>query len=465
MSHLHLNSKNKQILLAVFFLFICILFWGTPFFIWIPLAFGLGLLILLKGFSDPSFFCLVFFTFCLFRVQEFFPQLATFQLPMISALLGVLSLLYNIALHKTEPYWQKQMTYFMLFFLQVTVGIILAYDFNAAYYDWTNLFGKIPIIFFLIVWSLHSKKDFKLLITITIIAGTLISIVTLYNKQNDIGLILGTRASVLAGAQSYLSDPNDLAFTMLIPLSFACSLFFSKESPLNTRLLGLGSLIIITSAIIATQSRGGLLGLVGVFLYFLSRRIKSKLPIALVGAALFIFFYFIGGASQRDTWDGNELDESSSGRIHAWKAAVNMAIHHPILGVGLGGFIPNFDKYAIGKGNTQITAHSSWFLVLGESGFIGLFLFVTCVYLAIKTTYLCIQNLEALDVKEYPQKTFYLIFSYGLLSCFIGFCISGSFLSQGFTWPIYILLALSISLAHSYDEVFSNHKHTMLGKG
>lgn len=448
------TPRLRQAFLAITaLLLLCALNWGTLDFFWVPFILGFYIIALIKGFADPAFFSLIFFTFCLFRIQEFIPSLRPFQIPMTSALLGIVSLLYNSRLHRKDIYWRPEMTYFTLFFLHVSVGVLLAHDFNTAYYDWLKVFSKFPLIFFLITWSLQDKKDFKWLIIITIFCGTLIALIIIYNKLYGIGLIEG-RAGVQAGKPTLLADPNDLAFTLLIPLSFSCAAFFSKSIPSSIRLLMLSSSILITSAIVSTQSRGGLLGLTGVLVYFFSRRFKSKILIILLGSALLIFFM-----PERQTWDEHgQLDESASGRIHAWKAAVNMAIHHPVFGVSLSGFIPHFHQYAIGPGNTSITAHSSWFLVLAESGFIGFILFVTCVYLSIKATYFSIQHIEALDETLYPQKPLYLIFSYGLFSSFIGYCISGSFLSQGFTWPIYILLALSVSLAYSTKKIINANK-------
>jgi hypothetical protein len=39
-----------------------------------------------------------------------------------------------------------------------------------------------------------------------------------------------------------------------------------------------------------------------------------------------------------------------------------------------------------------------------------------------------------------------------LLSGMVGFCTSGTFLTQGFTWPLYILMALTIALTHYLQQ-------------
>ncbi len=454
-----LSAQQKQIVQAItILLFLVLLFWNSSSFLLMPFLIVLIPFALILGFSNPSYFCLIFLTFSLFRIQGLIPILLRLQIPFISAVLSLLSLVYNIILHKVKLFWRPEMTYFILFFIQVTIGVLLSYNFSEAIDAWTITFSKIAIIFFLIVWCIRTVKDFKLINIITILCGTIISLFTLYNKYNGLGLIAKTRATAFVNSDSYISDPNDLAFTLLIPFSFSCALFFIKSNHFLTRLIGLGSSLIVITSIIATQSRGGILGLVCVLIFFFGQRIKSIIPIIFLSISLVACFYFISNITERQTFnEQGQLDESSQGRIFAWKAAINMAIHHPIFGVGLSGFTPNFPKYALGSGNTGITTHSSWFLVLSESGFVGFFLFIMLIYMAIKNTYFAIKQIEVLNAYK-TQNSVLLTFSYGLLASFIGYCVSGSFLSQGFSWPIYILLPLSITLSYNVTKLLKSDK-------
>ena len=57
----------------------------------------------------------------------------------------------------------------------------------------------------------------------------------------------------------------------------------------------------------------------------------------------------------------NAEDGSAQGRINAWKAGIWMAIYNPVLGAGAGNFTVHWGK----------TAHSIYFLTLGELGLSG----------------------------------------------------------------------------------------------
>ncbi|OYW60074.1 MAG: hypothetical protein B7Y84_07350 [Azorhizobium sp. 32-67-21] len=43
--------------------------------------------------------------------------------------------------------------------------------------------------------------------------------------------------------------------------------------------------------------------------------------------------------------------------------------------------------------------------------------------------------------------------AYALAAGLAGFCVSGTFLTQGFTWPFYIIFALTIALSRTLTDV------------
>jgi probable O-glycosylation ligase (exosortase A-associated) len=71
-----------------------------------------------------------------------------------------------------------------------------------------------------------------------------------------------------------------------------------------------------------------------------------------------------------------QADGSAMGRINAWTMALNLAIHRP-LGGGFNTFTA--DMFALYAPNPDLflDAHSIYFQVLGEHGFLGLALFLT----------------------------------------------------------------------------------------
>jgi O-antigen ligase len=140
------------------------------------------------------------------------------------------------------------------------------------------------------------------------------------------------------------------------------------------------------------------------------------------------------------------------GRLHAWEAAIGMATDNPLTGVGLNNFYYNYFYYSPSWDGLNHAVHSTWFGVLAETGFVGLIAFVTMVTLTLRSSITTVHKVQHAASPSPPELR---AISEGNLAGLVGFCISGTFLTQGFTWPIYILLALSVAVAHYVKSVHS----------
>jgi putative inorganic carbon (hco3(-)) transporter len=126
-----------------------------------------------------------------------------------------------------------------------------------------------------------------------------------------------------------------------------------------------------------------------------------------------------------------------------------MALAHPLHGVGLDNFIPNFWLYTPHWTGFNKAVHSTWLGVLAETGFPGIIAFAAMVLINVRVA---LKASRLLRQKNAPIAV--TVLSYAVLSGFAGFCASGTFLTQGFTWPVYILIALT-SAVSQYAKTFA----------
>ena len=283
-----------------------------------------------------------------------------------------------------------------------------------------------------------------------IVAGIVVGTVALVNKVQGVGLIEGTRVTIGRDIGSMLGDPNDLALVLLFPIGFALAQATTRGIRWPWRLLGCLCFVVAISAVVATQSRGGLLGAAAVVAMFAHRRIKSKaLILAGVGLGLAVLFS-VADIAGRTSGGGVEtgIDDSSMGRLHAWEAAVRMGLAHPVTGVGINNYLANYWKYTSHWDGKNHAVHSTWLGVLAETGVLGFVLFLSIVVTAYRSAAASERRL-ALARREAPRRhaeTHAL--AQALVCSLVGFAVSGTFLTQAFTWPLYILLALTIALHH-----------------
>ena len=184
-----------------------------------------------------------------------------------------------------------------------------------------------------------------------------------------------------------IADPNELAAFLLPAGALAVALAITARTG-TARVAAAGSVAAITAAFIATESRGGLVGLAVAALTALLVARESRLRIALcIGVVLLSvsgFYAYIAGAGARDRIEST-LHGDSSGRTDLWRLAVHLAEDHPIAGIGSGNFViadqaytardidlPRIDLVSY----TPQIAHNTYLEVFAELGVVGLLVFV-----------------------------------------------------------------------------------------
>ena len=193
----------------------------------------------------------------------------------------------------------------------------------------------------------------------------------------------------------FLVDGNDFSWGLVTLLPFSIFLMVGRR-PLLYRLIGLAGLGSGLLGVMGTQSRGATLavGAGGIFYwaFIAKRKAASAIALAVIVAGALLVAPS-GYLNRMQTIDNYQEDSSAQGRIRAWKASVSMAIDYP-LGVGAGSFNSAFGRFympADSQGwapNRWISAHSVYFKVLGEYGFLGLGMIVwiiaSCVLMNVR---------------------------------------------------------------------------------
>ena len=424
----------------------------------IPLA-------LLLTFQLLFWLVLMFILFSFFRIHEAIPALMPLKLPLLFSLGSLVSISWHLLIsRRIRLYWHPSMLWLLLFWFMVIGSIVFASNRDIAVSYFTSIYCKIMIMTLAIIWIVDQKHYLKPICWLIIAAGMLIATITLNNAAQGIGLVEGSRATIGRDIGSTLGDPNDLALVLLFPMSFSLSLFFSPQLNKLMRVIGGLSTLLLTLAIIATQSRGGLLGMLAVYGYFASQLIRSKLVLAFIGLLGALILHAVAGISDRASGGAAEegIDESAMGRLYAWQAAFNMALDNPGFGVGLENFYYNYFFYSAHWDGLNHAVHSTWFGVLAEIGFVGLFVFIALVISLVRSLMRSTQQLtRGLSHRRCYQRYGYLIGSCkAVLAGLLGTIVSGTFLTQGFVWPIYILAALAIALSRLVQIELQNANKT-----
>ncbi|WP_370978431.1 O-antigen ligase family protein [Agaribacterium sp. ZY112] len=347
-------------------------------------------------------------------------------------------------------YWRPELLVALAFFALVTVGLVFASNRGVALHYYKSVYWKIILMMLAIAWLTREHKDFSKYSISIVLFGMLVGITALYNKFNGIGMVEETRVTIGRHLGSVLGDPNDLALVLMFPFAFAVGLALTKSLASSHRLVGIIGTPIFFFAVLATQSRGGLLGVLSILAVFGYRKIKSKVLLASLAAITAIILFAVAGIADRKSGGAAEegLDASAQGRLYAWEAAAKMAVENPLTGVGIDNFYSNYYYYSSHWDGLNHAVHSTWFGVLAETGFIGLLVFITLIICLLVSTKCSLETIINYQYwRNAKEQAIMTATSESLLAGLIATIVSGTFLTQGFTWPIYIFAGLVVALA------------------
>jgi len=255
----------------------------------------------------------------------------------------------------------------------MTVTLLFALEPSAAYEKWTDV---IKVFFFTLVAAalLHSRKQLEVFLWVIVLS------VGFYGIKGGIFTLLGGGEQKVYGppGSSYLSDNNGIsvALIMIIPLMY----FLSTTVTSKWIKLGMyGAMFLSGMAVLGSHSRGAFLAIL-VMAAFLWLKSKKKIVtgmVLLTVGVLAIGFMPQEWTSRMDSIGDYEQDASAQGRLNTWYMAFNLANDRPLVG---GGFEPyeasTFAKYAPDPTDIH-AAHSIYFQMLGEHGYVGLALFLS----------------------------------------------------------------------------------------
>jgi len=185
-------------------------------------------------------------------------------------------------------------------------------------------------------------------------------------------------------------DNNQVALIVLMTMPILAYIREVSEAPL-LRLGALAGIILFAICVIATASRGGLAGLLLLALAgIVSSRFKVRYLAAMLIAGMVLVQTVPESWTQRmNTIQSADQDSSFMGRVIVWKLSTLIALDHPLLGGGLhavqsadvwNAYVPSFGKLSFIPTDAPDVipraAHSIYFEVLGDTGILGLSVFL-----------------------------------------------------------------------------------------
>jgi putative inorganic carbon (HCO3(-)) transporter len=234
---------------------------------------------------------------------------------------------------------------------------------------------KIQIVTFLTMMLITDRDRMTKLIWVIVVSIGLFSV-----KGGVFTLLTGGASRVLGPPGGFFFENNSLALATLMTIPLMVYLYrVNYEIKLLRVALGIAIALSLVS-VLGSQSRGALVAIIAFACFFWaksSNKIVTAVAIIVMGVLLFGFMPE-SWHDRMGTIDNYEQDSSAMGRINAWTYSFNVA-NDRFTGGGFESWsTETFTRWAPDPTDVH-AAHSIYFGILGDHGWIGLVLFLLIV--------------------------------------------------------------------------------------
>ena len=392
--------------------------------------------------ADPTkgaFFWLsgFFMVYCA-RPEDWIPGLKYFPLAKITAILAMWGLF--TALGKTKRTFKdlpKEARLLLIMIGLFYLGAFLSPVWRGGAVTRTIDFSKVYIAWVLVFLLITTFDRLRRIIFIQAFSVVVVCAAALVKGHGTPRL-----EGVLGGIYS---NPNDLAFAIVLSLPFALAFMVTAKNAL-IKVLWASGMLVMAVALFETASRAGFIDLVisgSVALYFFA--IKGKRPYLIVATGLLgVVIMAAAGGKLYDRFaalSGDSSTEQSAygsfeDRKYLMLRALTAIEHYPILGVGL----RDFPTYSL----IWHDVHMTYLQICAEGGVAVLVLYLMFIWCAFK-------NLKILRRTKNLDPDI-VLFVGALQSSMVGFVIGACFAPEAYQFFPYFAVAFTATLLQTVKE-------------
>jgi len=306
----------------------------------------------------------------------------------------------------------------------------------------TDTFFKVVTVFVLMINLINTRERLRTIMKLVVLCGTFIGLGAI--RSFLLGHLDPNHLTLTEGSQSIFTNSNELAMALDLMVPFA--VVFALTARGKARLFYVGCAAVQTAGIVLTFSRGGFLGLVALGSVLLWKAGRGRRALAITAALLlgacFLVTVPAGYADRLFTIVHIEDDPTNSAqqRRELLERAFDVALRHPLLGVGIG----NFPEYSI----HYKAAHNSYLEIAAELGWVGFAAYLTFILAPIGAlrrlehrTFPLVHRTDALN----SDREIYFL-SIGLQAVIVAYLVCSFFSSSQYFWHLYYIVAYAVSL-------------------
>ncbi len=399
---------------------------------------------------------LAFTTVLLLRPQDRYPALTSLHIAEICAVIGLAPMLLHRLARRMPVFRITPETIALLVFGGV---IIATAPFSVwpggAIEEFTDNYLKVVIVFVLMMNTLTTTKRLEQLTWLILVCTGIIAALGVRDYLTGTNLIENGRLAGPVGG--IFGNPNDLAMNMVTLLPPTVVIAMSTRQSPSRRMIACVIALLMLATIVATKSRGGLLGLGAAIaaLMVMGRWVRRGFGTTVVIAVLIVIplapasFWERMGSIVDEQQDKQEFTGSREARRLVMTDGINTFFEFPLTGVGAG----QFKNYNPPERQAKfLETHNVLIQVAAETGIAGLLAFTFLIWRAIKAAWDTRRLTRDPEWMSWMRKlrrehTARVLaeYSVGMQAGLVGWLVCAMFASLAYNWTFYYVLALLVA--------------------
>lgn len=333
--------------------------------------------------------------------------------------------------------WSREIVVLLILVLWMGITTTQAFYVNLATDQYIK-FIKIQILTFMALLLLTNRERVHQFVWVIALS------LAFYGVKGGIFTIVhGGEFHVEGPAGTFIGGNNELALALVMTIPLLRYLQLQASNKVIR--MGLAAIMLLTAiAAIGSQSRGALLALsiTGVIFWLKGR---NKVQVGLLIAVVMAILASVMPESwyqRMDTINTYERDASAMGRINAWWVAWRVA-RERFFGGGFELFQPEIFRVYAPEPEDWHDVHSVYFEMLGEHGFLGLFLFLALLAMTWRKCSAIIRM-----AKKCPARSWAADLATMIQVSLVGYMVGGSFLGLAyFDYPYHLIALVVVTYA------------------
>lgn len=410
---------------------------------------------LARGHGATYFLLFLFTAVLFFRPYELFSALS--GLTSLAFWIGIVTLAVyvpsQLGIEGSLTARPREVNLVLILCLLALLSIPLAISPAEAWLTFNDTFVRAVLIFIVIINVTRTEGRLNGLFFLTMAVAFILSVAAINDYRTGNFATQGIRIKGLIGG--IFGNPNDLAIHLVTMFPLAIGVGLGRRQLYLKILCGLCAALFV-AAIVATDSRGAFLGLVGAGLVLTWKLGRGKRFISMIFALILAAaFIVLSPASYVDRIAsifgmGSDPIGAASGeaRKNLLKHSFYTAIRSPF-GVGMG-------NYHIVAAHEAVS-HNSYSQVAAELGLIALVVYVIFLFSPFKK----LRRVEREALDNTDAKRFYYL-AIGLQASLVAYIIGSFFGSIAYQWYVYYLVAYAVVVYRLYAATFGLHESTSM---